>query len=141
MNLRENLTKENFFNEAMEKYPKATKLFCEWIDEYKKAVGWQKLFNRAFNQSNIKRAGNGEIYSTDFSTPKFHDLPYEMQQGIWIRFANETLNKYFEHPEYEAEIEFDLREDIKKVFGEINDLIDTEEGNIDHWETKIPISA
>jgi len=81
-----------------------------------------QLFNDHFLQMNIKRASNGEICSIDFSTPKFHDLPYAMQQGIWFEFANETVNRYFEQPEYSYD--GDLEEDGINVFGETEELIE-----------------
>lgn len=120
MLLRKGLTKENFFNEMMEQFPNATKLFCDWIDEYKKMVNWNKLFNDTYSQNNIKRASNGEICSIDFSAPKFHELPYDIQAGIWIRFAHDTLEELFEQPEYSYS--GDLEEDIKTVFNEIDSL-------------------
>lgn len=125
MQLEETLTKENFFNEMLEKYPKAMKHFCEWIDEYKKAVGWDKLFNDHYHQSNIRRAANGEICSIDFSTPKYHDLPYAMQYGIWIEYCSQDLHHYFEQPEHISD-SVDLREDIEGVFKETEDLVDYE---------------
>jgi len=84
----ENLTKENFWNEMQQKYPLAMKDFCNWIDEYKKTNNWKKLFNDTYHQTNVKRAGNGEICSIDFSTPKFHDLPIAMQMGIWNEYLD-----------------------------------------------------
>jgi hypothetical protein len=123
MQLEETLTKENFWNGMMEKYPKATKSFCDWIDEYKKAVNWDKLFNPHYNTSNIRRAGNGEITSIDYSAPKYHDLPYAMQYGIWIEYCRQHLSDYFEQPEHIAET-IDLAEDIPGVFAELEQLID-----------------
>lgn len=111
MLLQQTLTKENFWNEIMVQYPKSTKTFCEWIDAYKAAVSWDTVFNIRF-PGGVRAA-------------KFHEIPYEMQQGIWITFARETLDKFFEQPEYTYS--FDLGEDIKMVFGEIEDLIDEEE--------------
>lgn len=105
MKVEQNLTKENFWNEQMEKFPKSMKIFCAWIDEYKKAISWKDVF------------GSSMI--------KFHDIPYEMQQGIWIRFAKAILPEFFEQAEYEYR--FDLEEDIKVVFGEI-------EADIDEYE-------
>ena len=61
----ENLNKENFWNEAMEKYPVPTEKFCKWIDGYKKLVLWNEIFD---------------------CTVKFHDIPYDMQTGIICRF-------------------------------------------------------
>lgn len=111
MLLNKGLTKENFFNEMMEQYPNAMKLFCEWIDEYKKTINWNKLFNDSYSRTNVQRASNGEICHIDFSAPKFHEIPYDMQVGIWIGFA------MFEQPEYSYC--GDLEEDIKTVFKEI----------------------
>lgn len=134
MELRESLTKENFWNAIMEQFPKSTKLFCDWIDQYKESVGWDALFNANYFdlhaldvKGNLKE--NGKIASI-FPTrtlkatvsPKFHDLPYDMQAGIWIRFVNDTLSDYFEQPEYQYS--FDLEEDIKIVFGEIEKELD-----------------
>jgi len=83
MKLKESLTKENFWNEMQEKFPKAMKVFCDWIDEYKKEVKWNKLFSYA-------------EHDTDFPKPspypafiKFHDIPYAMQLGIWIEFCKQ----------------------------------------------------
>lgn len=113
INLRKPLTKENFWNEMLQKYPNSTKLFCAWIDKYKEVVGWHNLFGA--HQTRIK----GNIVCLGYA-PKFHDVPYDMQVGIWIRFAEDTLNDLFEQPEYTYC--GDLAEDIKKVFEEIDHL-------------------
>lgn len=67
----QNLSKENFWNSLNEKYPLAVKYFCDWIDRYKVEVGWQKLFVDGI---------------------KFHDIPFEMQNGILARFDLEMFN-------------------------------------------------
>jgi len=85
------LTKENFWNEAHSKYPLAIDQFCKWIDEYKKKIDWNKLFNKMYHEENIRRAPNGEICNIDFSAPKFHDLPFDMQRGILTRYFEETI--------------------------------------------------
>lgn len=72
----DSLTKENFWNELMEHYPSEMELFCKWIDEYKKRVDWNKLFNPSIL---IFRG-----------PPKFHDLPIAMQAGIFMQFACEN---------------------------------------------------
>lgn len=70
----ENLNKENFWNEMDARYPAAMHVFKGWIDMYKKEVKWDELF--------------GE----DLLEPvKFHDLPYEMQIGIILRFISEIF--------------------------------------------------
>ena len=61
--------------------------FHAWIDAYKKAVDWEKIFispsiygyNKRFN---LKMP----------ETIKFHDLPYEMQFGILLKFVAEVLD-------------------------------------------------
>lgn len=113
MKIGNTLTKENFWNDTMVSYPKATKLFCDWIDEYKKAVGWGNLFNKHYN------TGNDNGWNL---LPKFHDIPYAMQQGIWIAFVEDTISKFFEQPEYSYS--FDLEDDIKTVFFELESEID-----------------
>lgn len=77
----ENLTKENFFNRMQQQYPEAMEIFCNWIDEYKKAVNWNSLFNSNsdFQDSNGKNA----------PALKYYDLPLAMQYGIWLQFINE----------------------------------------------------
>lgn len=113
MKLEQTLTKENFFDEMMKVYPLSMKKFCEWIDAYKKEVNWDMLF---FN--NRKASPQSKCRSMPV---KFHDIPYDMQAGIWINFANEILNELFEQPEYHYM--YDLEEDIKKVFSEIEPII------------------
>lgn len=115
MNLRDSLTKENFWKATMEQFPKSTKLFYDWIDEYKKASNWDNLFGAHETKM------NGSLVCMGYA-PKFHELPYDMQAGIWIRFVNDTLPQFFEQPEYEYS--FDLEEDVKTVFGEIEQEID-----------------
>lgn len=73
----ESLTKENFWNDLMEKYPEEMKLFCAWIDEYKKKVDWNNLFASTVNAK----------------IPKYHDLPIAMQFGIFLQFAKESWNE------------------------------------------------
>lgn len=78
-----NLNKENFFDAMSEKYPKAMYNFCNWIDGYKAENNWDRLFNAG------KLNPGGETLVTH--APKFHDLPYEMQFGILIRYCTETF--------------------------------------------------
>ncbi len=87
----ESLTKENFWNDLHAKYPLAVDQFCKWIDEYKKRIGWNKLFNDCYIESNVRRAANGEICHIDYSAPKFHDIPFDMQRGIITRFFEEHI--------------------------------------------------
>ena len=79
-----NLTKENFWNKMMDENPHIMKIFCNWIDEYKKQVGWNDLFNSNSEYQNAK--------GKNAKAPKFHDLPLEMQLGIIERFKQEISN-------------------------------------------------
>ena len=111
MNIDKTLTKEGFWNSMMERFPLSMKLFCKWIDDYKEAVKWTNLFN----EHSLESA------PVTIKAPKFHEIPYEMQQGIWICFCNNTLHKFYEQPEYNYR--FDLEEDIKEVFSELESII------------------
>lgn len=104
MKLTEPLTKENFFNEMMDTFPHSMKVFCNWIDEYKKEIEWENLFMNGIRKVKTK----------------FHHLPYAMQQGIWIEFVGQTLHKYFEQPEYSYCGDLEL--DIKTVFEEMEQM-------------------
>lgn len=75
----ENLNKKNYFTEEWKtKYPKASEAFCSWIDQYKKDIDWDSLFNGAY----IDEAFLG------YRCIKFHELPLEMQYGILSKFVN-----------------------------------------------------
>ena len=74
----ENLNKENFFNVAERTYPYAITVFKNWIDKYKKENNWYSLF-----------AGT-TVYRTG-GIPEFHDLPFDMQSGIFMRFAADQM--------------------------------------------------
>lgn len=73
------LTKENFWNELMTKYPAEMERFCKWVDEYKKRVNWTSLFH--------ERLHFPEGY--DELAPKFHEIPVAMQIGIFLQFMSE----------------------------------------------------
>lgn len=83
----ENLNKENFFNEVEALCPMAMEYFKRWIDEYKKEVGWSALFGES--QSQLKPKNGIKVGRI---APKFHDLPFEMQNGIIARFELELFN-------------------------------------------------
>lgn len=80
----ENLTKENFWNEMQEKYPKAMKKFCDWIDEYKKENNWISLFD-------------AKVQNDGFTVerPKYHDLPIAFQVGIFFEYVSKEIMKDF----------------------------------------------
>lgn len=86
MRLQEPLTQENCFNELRAKYPKAMKKFCDWIDEYKEASG----YNRLFAKTGTIRHGTPVFKGA----PKFHEIPYAMQLGICAEFFTQIIPEY-----------------------------------------------
>lgn len=83
----EKLTKENFWNALYEKYPDQVQQFCNWIDEYKKRVNWNMLFN---SQSDYQNSDGKNA-----PAPKYHDLPIAMQWGIFQQFCAEIHHSGF----------------------------------------------
>lgn len=102
----ENLNKENFWNRMKEQQPLATKMFCEWIDEYKKIVGWDAMF--------------GNIFPTEKKI-KFHDIPYEMQMGIMNRFFIEA---FAGKEEYErSQMQKDYHGEMEDALSQLNEKL------------------
>lgn len=82
------LTKKEFWDKLYEQYPDGVEVFCKWIDEYKKRVGWNSLFNEGHKL--FSRAGDGNGYDPTggvTKAPKFHDMPDSMQLGVLLEFA------------------------------------------------------
>lgn len=99
------LTKENFWNDLYDAYPEAMRVFCEWIDEYKKRVNWDTLF-----ADNIRVGDSSLLRSTipkGTRAPKFHEIPVAMQLGIWSQFVSEheQEHSFFDMENYIAGIE------------------------------------
>lgn len=88
----ENLTKENFWDQLMEKYPEEMKRFCSWIDGYKERTDWKRLFNTGTDYTGYIGIPGKPV--TEFKkvreAPKYHDLPIAMQFGIFLQFAKES---------------------------------------------------
>jgi hypothetical protein len=87
------LTKPHFWDIAMKHCPLAMAKMCEWIDTYKRQVSWHLLFaNRAKCRSRSCRP----------EYVKFHDLPFDIQYGILLRFFHEhevqVFFMYMEEP-------------------------------------------
>lgn len=118
MNIEQNLTKENFLDRMMQLYPNTTTRFCKWVDEYKEAVGWNKLFN-----DGIERYVPGSAFTATVYAPKFHDLPYAIQMGIWILYVQdmEDMTPWMQGWDFS---DYNLSEDIEEIFrlSEIGDI-------------------
>lgn len=84
----EGITKKLFFDEMATLYPEAMKIFNYWIDNYKKSVHWDHIFN----------AGAYDNWSALTTAPKFHDLPFELQFGIIAAFMASQEQMYRHMP-------------------------------------------
>lgn len=98
----ENINKENFFNGMMEKYPKATQQFCDWVDKYKDEVNWNFHFHE---------------------DAKFHTIPVEMQKGIIHRFVKEKFGVDMINFNVEG-----LKNDFMKLMGQLEEHIREKNG-------------
>lgn len=76
----DSLTKENFWNRMKDLFPAEVEAFCKWIDDYKRRVDWEKLFNYGF--PHYAKQG--------WHNPKYHDLPISMQVGIFFEFVADS---------------------------------------------------
>lgn len=101
-----NLSKENFWNKLQEKYPLGMKIFCDWIDEYKKRNNWDLLFCNSY------------LKARNLNQTKFHDIPYAMQIGIWIEFVCERGGCAFEVDLFEYDWRKEIKEYIKMLHKE-----------------------
>lgn len=107
----ESLTKENFWNAIQEQYPVEMKMFCDWIDEYKKRVQWNMLFKHLPGYS------GGAV---GFKYPKYHDLPLAMQIGIFIQFTVESSKANFFDPSMQIPFTMDdWKECVRRWFTKI----------------------
>lgn len=90
----ETLTKENFWDEMEQKYPKAMAHFKRWIDQYKEENNWYNLFNSGIHKGHA--VGFYESNKTEAS--KYHELPIAMQFGIFVEYSNSVIKAYRLHP-------------------------------------------
>lgn len=115
MTIEEKLTKENFWDELYVAFPKATQVFCEWVDQYKAMVGWKRLFNEGYVLNKDYNIGF-MVDPGKTMAPKFHDMPYAMQMGIWIAFVKDRGGCGWE---IEDMFTYDLRQDIGLYLGQL----------------------
>lgn len=79
-----NLNKNDFWNVAKTRYPKALAVFNAWFERYRADNQWDKLFNIGF--PHYSKMGW-------HSSPLIHDLPLAMQLGILTQFYYEQEGK------------------------------------------------
>lgn len=114
-----NLNKANFFDDMLLQYPKAMKVFLTWIEIYNNSVNWNAVFGRDINDEEVENfpqllisgtvsdfentKPHGKIIEVGYNeaklefikwikVPIFYDIPFEMQQGIIMRFIEEKLH-------------------------------------------------
>jgi hypothetical protein len=102
----ETLTKENFWNEMEQKYPKAMAHFKLWSREYKRLNDWDELFNDF-------PAGTSTDCDIEFKAPSFFEVPIAMQFGIYLEYTvyctTDRLAFHFEiNTGYSGRNKFDL---------------------------------
>ena len=80
------MTKENFWNELSANYPNKMAHFLAWVDQFKRRVDWNNLFNSnsEYQDANGKNA----------PAPKVHELPDGMQIGIYMLYCLENPHRY-----------------------------------------------
>jgi hypothetical protein len=103
----ENMSKE-FWEQMDREHPKAMVVFREWIDGYKVRVGWDKLLGKKV---------------------KFHDLPFEMQNGVIAKFDLELV--YLTNGKTMEDVAATMlahREELKNIFKELQRGIDLRMG-------------
>lgn len=129
------LTKENFWNELHQKYTGEMEQFCEWIDEYKKQVDWNILFN---SQSDYQNADGKNA-----KAPKYHELPVAMQIGIFLQYVAESDNRFgIEIPHIESSKDFDKIPDIiREFFFHEHDDVLTDHQNAKNDETLLSMEG
>lgn len=95
------LTLENFFNQVDKESPQALKVFKDWFDGFKEAHKWNNLFNAA---GQCKKLNEWE--STNLVAPKFHELPFFIQDGILTNFflLNDINYMIIRHPAKKDEL-------------------------------------
>lgn len=90
----DNLNKQNFWNELHAHCPDAMGHFSNWVDSYMKEIAGTLIFNHL----------------------KFHDLPFEIQNGIIARYQLE-LEYLGSNPETELRrVRIDYRNNLRDFF-------------------------
>ncbi len=110
LSIENSLTKENFWNLLMEDCPDSVKAFCDWVDEYKKRVNWDSLFDGG---------------RTDGKDIKFHDLPISLQIGVIVQFSIEKTTTFGTISIGSWDKTIDIILSIKTWFSNVNSEMNT----------------
>jgi hypothetical protein len=93
------MTKKKFWDKIEKDYPGELQPFYAWLDEYKKSVEWERLFNFGF-----------PYYAKQgWHNPRFDELPPAMQIGIFIQFVSEVPSRY------SLELDVKVKEDFERI--------------------------
>jgi hypothetical protein len=89
------MSKENFWNDIESRWAGGFEFFKQWIDDYKKEVGWEKLFGTQI---------------------KYHDLPEAMQIGIFLQYTIEANGTRYHFEILEDDTIDNILDNIKEWF-------------------------
>jgi hypothetical protein len=99
------LTKEHFWDKVLDESPIVMNKFLFYIDDFKKAINWDQLFNSGADTGMLKRGENGYGHKKVLTiAPKFHDLPFCMQKGVIENFLISEKIQFYSayHPDDES---------------------------------------
>jgi len=93
------LTKENCWDELKKRFPEAMDVFGAWLDEYKIESDYFKLFRNdlLFIEPNNAKVTDRQVVPlkeppTRPRHPRFHELPGELQFGIFCAFIHDMID-------------------------------------------------
>lgn len=103
-----------FWGECIKQSPKAMNQFLDFIDNYKKENDWNKLFNGGVSLGRFTHSHN----APHTEAPKYHDLPYAMQIGIffdWLYKVDDVLP-----PSYNDNMTYQIKAILKRIETKLN---------------------
>lgn len=86
----EPLTKENFWDQLELLNPLEMAEFKKWINQYKTDHNWDIIFNGGLLIRDYSVTSGPNTYNSE--APKFHDLPFAFQVGIFQQFVMESAD-------------------------------------------------
>ncbi len=87
--MKETLTKENFWDAIEAQYPKAFKIFHDWLTTYKEENGFPYHRKELLYEG---KYGRDDTYT--IVTMKYHELPIAMQYGIFFQWYFECVHTF-----------------------------------------------
>lgn len=94
--MKDTLTKENFWDEMEQKYPKAMEHFKEWLSTYKLEHDWDVLFKAGLCPHKLEDREPYFKGDNKYPAPKYHELPIAMQFGIFLEWLQQFPKQKFQ---------------------------------------------